>query len=253
MRRSSVASDAALPRSQPNPPNFKRFRLASPSRFRARILHTALLAGCAYGVLSLTAAGAFAQQTNSAVVNGRQITMLDRLTISAVMVDQAAIDAMAAVSHLTQKELEQIQANTAADLFRAVPGVAASMNGDDPATAINIRGMQQEGRVVVTLDGARQDYWRVGHGSGSFYVEPELLKAATVIRGPVSNAYGSGGIGGVVSFVTKDASDFLRDGETWALSEKLSYESNGNGVTTSTTGAVALGEDADVIGNLVYR
>lgn len=230
-----------------------RFRLASTTRFHAHIFNASLLTGCAYGAMVLLSSCVVAQQTNTAVVNGRQITMLDRLTISATMMDQAAINAMAAVSHLTQKELEQIQANTAADLFRAVPGVAASMNGDDPATAINIRGMQQEGRVVVTLDGARQDYWRVGHGSGSFYVEPELLKAATVIRGPVSNAYGSGGIGGVVSFVTKDASDFLRDGETWALSEKLSYESNGNGVTTSTTGAVALGENADLIGNLVYR
>jgi hemoglobin/transferrin/lactoferrin receptor protein len=74
--------------------------------------------------------------------------------------------------------------------------------------------MQQEGRVVVTLDGARQDYWRVGHGSGSFYVEPELLKSARVIKGRVSNAYGSGGIGGVVTFETKDAGDFLRASET---------------------------------------
>lgn len=235
------------------PKKSMRFRLASPLNFRAHTLNTALLAGCAYGVLSLAGPGALAQQAAKVVTDSRHITMLDRLTISAVMIEQSAIDAMAAVSHLTQEELEQIQANSAADLFRAVPGVAATMNGDDPATAINIRGLQQEGRVVVTLDGARQDYWRVGHGSGSFYVEPELLKAATVIRGPVSNAYGSGGIGGVVSFVTKDAGDFLRDGETWALSEKLSYETNGKGVTTSTTGAVALSENADLIGNLVYR
>ncbi|WEK03242.1 MAG: TonB-dependent hemoglobin/transferrin/lactoferrin family receptor [Candidatus Devosia phytovorans] len=210
------------------------------------------MTGCAQGALLLLGSAAMAQQATTAATD-RHVTMLDRLTISATMVDQSAIDAMAAVSHLTQEELERIQANTAAELFRAVPGVAATMNGDDPATAINIRGLQQEGRVVVTLDGARQDYWRVGHGSGSFYVEPELLKAATVIRGPVSNAYGSGGIGGVVSFETKDASDFLRPGETWAVSEKLSYETNGKGVTTSTTGAVKLGENADIIGNFVYR
>ena len=179
--------------------------------------------------------------------------MLDRITITATMVRGAVVDALAAISAVDSTELERIQPDTAADIFRATPGVAASMNGDDPATAINIRGLEQYGRVVVTLDGARQDYWRVGHGSGSFYVEPELIKEATVIRGPSSNAYGSGGIGGVVSFDTKDASDFLIAEERWALSEKLGYESNGRGFTTSTTGAYRFSENADVIGNLVYR
>jgi len=215
----------------------------------------ALLGGTALTLLLATGGTVLAQQatTTAPAAKPTRTTYLDKLTISANLVDQAAIDAMAAVSHIGQEELDRIQANNAADLFRSTPGVAASMNGDDPATAINIRGMQQEGRVVVTLDGARQDYWRVGHGSGSFYVEPELLKLATVIRGPSSNAYGSGGIGGVVAFETKDASDLLRPGETWALTEKLGYESNGTGLTTSTTGAVALSENADLIGNLTYR
>ncbi len=212
----------------------------------------ALLAGTALGLLLATGSTVLAQQATPAAKPAKT-TFLDKLTISADMQDKAAIEAMAAVSHLSKEELDRIQANTPADLFKATPGVAASMNGDDPATAINIRGMQQEGRVVVTLDGARQDYSRPGHGSGSFYIEPELLKSVTIIRGPVSNAYGSGGIGGVAAFETKDARDMLRDGETWALSEKLGYESNGQGVTTSTTGALALGENADVIGNLTYR
>lgn len=180
-------------------------------------------------------------------------TVLDLITISATMIKTAVIDSMAAISAIDEDEIDRIQPDTAADIFRTTPGVAASMNGDDPATAINIRGLEQYGRVVVTLDGARQDYWRVGHGSGSFYVEPELIKDATVIRGPVSNAYGSGGIGGVVSFETKDAGDFLGKDERWALSEKLGYEDNGDGFTTSTTGAYRFSDDADIIGNLIYR
>lgn len=181
------------------------------------------------------------------------VTLLDLITITATMGMQAVIDAMSGTSIVDSAEMERMQPVTAADLFRAVPGVAATMNGDDPATAINIRGLQQYGRVAVTLDGARQDYWRVGHGSGSFYIEPELLKQVTVIRGPVSNAYGTGAIGGVVAFETKSAGDFLRDGETWALSEKLRYESNGTGYLSSSTGAYRFNENIDVIGNLTWR
>lgn len=185
--------------------------------------------------------------------NRQAPTLLDLITISATMGLQAVIDALSGTSAADTAEIERWQPTTVADLFRNIPGVSASMNGDDPATAINIRGLQQYGRVAVTLDGARQDYWRVGHGSGSFYIEPELLKQVTVIRGPVSNAYGTGGIGGVVAFETKSAGDFLRDGETWALSQKGRYESNGTGWLSSTTGAYRPSESIDVIGNIVWR
>ncbi|CAN7278997.1 TonB-dependent hemoglobin/transferrin/lactoferrin family receptor [Rhizobium sp. LjRoot30] len=226
------------------------------SHTRRRLAAGSALALLAFGA-SQPAAAQTADNKTTRVTAGRTgeygATVLDTITISATKVKQAVIDALAGVSYIGGNELERMQADTPADLFRTTPGVAASMNGDDPATAINIRGLEQYGRVVVTLDGARQDYWRVGHGSGSFYVEPELLKDVTVIRGPVSNAYGSGGIGGVVSFETKDASDFLRDGETWGLSEKLGYESNGDGFTTSTIGAYRFNEDADIIGNIIYR
>ncbi|MGI6850955.1 TonB-dependent hemoglobin/transferrin/lactoferrin family receptor [Mesorhizobium sp. 1B3] len=222
---------------------------------------SALALACAiYGVLPAAAQeqakkAASANMDSQPASDGSRSapTVLDRITITATMVKGAVIDALAGISTVDSEELQRIQPDTAADIFRATPGVAASMNGDDPATAINIRGLEQYGRVVVTLDGARQDFWRVGHGSGSFYVEPELIKEATVIRGPVSNAYGSGGIGGVVSFETKDAGDFLMAEERWALSERLGYENNGDGFTTSTTGAYRFTEDADIIGNLIYR
>lgn len=191
-----------------------------------------------------------AQTTQSAAAN---VTLLDVISISATMGTQAAIDSMSGTSVVDTREIERIQPVTAADLLRNTPGVWATPSGDDPSTAINIRGLQQYGRVAVTLDGARQDFWRVGHGSGSFFIEPELLKQVTVIRGPVSNGYGTGAIGGVVAFETKSAGDFLKDAETWALSEKVRYESNGNGWLSSTTGAYRFNDNFDVIGNFTWR
>ncbi len=50
-----------------------------------------------------------------------------------------------------------------------------------------------------------------------------------ILRGPASSTlYGSGTIGGVVAFTTKDAADYLGEGETSALRFKLGYESNGD-------------------------
>ena len=80
----------------------------------------------------------------------------------------------------------------------------------------------------------------------SSFLDPELIQQVEVIRGPVANTYGSGAIGGVVVFETKDAGDFLKPEETWALSSTLRYETNGEGWTTSTTGAYRFNDAVDV-------
>ncbi|HEY4192727.1 MAG TPA: TonB-dependent receptor, partial [Mesorhizobium sp.] len=67
------------------------------------------------------------------------------------------------------------------------------------------------------------------------------------------NTYGSGAIGGVVFFDTKDATNFLKPDESWAGSMTGRYETNGQGWTTSATGAYRFNENADVLGNIVYR
>ncbi|ARO15961.1 heme acquisition protein hasR (plasmid) [Ketogulonicigenium robustum] len=167
--------------------------------------------------------------------------------------EQTALEALTGVSAVTSADLERGQAASVADVLRRVPGVGATMSGDDASVAVNLRGMQQMGRVVVTIDGARQDFWRVGHGSGSFYLDPDLLKQVVVVRGPASNTYGSGGIGGVVAFETRDAGDMLAADESWAFSQRLRYGSNGEGFSTTATGAVRLGDNFDVISSLSYR
>ncbi|TIT17319.1 MAG: TonB-dependent heme/hemoglobin receptor family protein, partial [Mesorhizobium sp.] len=45
-------------------------------------------------------------------------TVLDLITISATMIKTAVIDSMAAISAVDQEELERIQPDTAADIFR---------------------------------------------------------------------------------------------------------------------------------------
>lgn len=235
-------------------PEISGTRVADQMKQAKLLKGTALAAimACS-GTQNVWAQGDPASQVQEAVASTKPATWLDLLVISATLTTQAVVDALSGTSLISSEGIERTQAASIADLFRQVPGVEAALSGDDPSVAINIRGLEQYGRVAVTLDGARQDYWRVGHGSGSVFIEPELLKQVTVIRGPVSNAYGTGAIGGVVAFETKSASDFLRSTETWALSEKGRYESNGNGWLSSTTGAYRINENADIIGNIVLR
>ncbi len=210
---------------------------------RYPILSAALLASTALTMTPLVG-GAMAEDIS-----------LDTITISATRTQASAVESMAGVSVVTQEELESWKPQDVNDIFAGVPGVTVEQAGDDPAAAINIRGLQDFGRVAVTIDGARQNFQTTSHslGGGSFFLEPELIEEATVVRGPVANVYGSGAIGGVVSFQTKSVDGVLRDGETWAVDGMVGYKTNGDGFVGSMTGAARINETFAALGSVVYR
>ena len=136
-----------------------------------------LLAGVSAAAIVVSATTAYAQEPY----------WLEAITILATKTEERAIDSLAAISTLREQQLREIAATRPAQLFTGMPGVAAEATAQDPGTAINIRGLQDFGRVAVIIDGARQNFARAGHnGSGSFYLEPELLAEVDVSRGPVS-------------------------------------------------------------------
>ena len=200
------------------------------------------------------------EQVAAPVLNARAqvgtapVQSLDTITAVATKTDERAIDSLAPVSAVTLEQIQGLQPNRLSDIFYNVPGVSFQDRGDDPATAINIRGLQDFGRVAVVVDGARQNYQRTGHNAnGSFFLDPELIGGVDVVRGPTANIYGSGAIGGVVSFRTKDINDVLRPGERWGVDMSGSYGSNNNRGLGSIFGGVRANPDVDVFGGAVYR
>ena len=68
-----------------------------------------------------------------------------------------------------------------------------------------------------------------------------------MVRGPVANIYGSGAIGGVVSFRTKDVDDILRPGQVWGTQLHTLFGSNSGQALGSAFGAARLGPNVDVM------
>src|SRR5437879_6971848 len=176
-----------------------------------------------------------------AQIGGTPVQSLDTITVAASKTEERAIDALAPVSSVSMEQIQGLQPNRLSDIFYNVPGVSFQERGDDPSTVINIRGLQDFGRVAAVVDGARQNYQRTGHNAnGSFFLEPELVGGVDVVRGPTANIYGSGAIGGVVSFRTKDIRDVLRPGATWGVDMTGSYRTNKDRGLGAVVGAVAL-------------
>jgi hemoglobin/transferrin/lactoferrin receptor protein len=195
-----------------------------------------------------------AQVANANAQASRSGQSLDEITVTASKTQERAIDALAPVSVVTQEQIQLQQPNRLSQLFYNVPGVWMQDRGDDPSTAINIRGLQDFGRVAVVVDGARQNYQRSGHNAnGSFFLDPELIGGIDITRGPTANIYGSGAIGGVASFRTKDINDVLRPGERWGVDMSGSYGSNNARGMGSVFGGVRVDPTVDVFGGAVYR
>ncbi len=194
----------------------------------------------AAAMIVLSSAAAFAQEIS-----------LEGIVVTTSKTEESAIDALSGASAIGKEHLDQqYQANSAAEFLKDLPGVGAQQNNRDPGVAVNIRGLQDFGRVNVLIDGARQNFQRSGHAAnGVFYIEPEMIKEVEVTRGPTSTIYGSGAIGGVVAFKLLDAGDILKEGEYAAVRTKGRFETNGEGKFGSETAAMRSG-NFDILGQV---
>lgn len=198
--------------------------------------HSALMASVS--LLALLPS-AFAQET-------RTRSAQDEITISAERTPSTVYNSPGTVTVITDRDLQRQLIQGPRDLVRDEPGLAT---GNSPLRAgaggIAIRGIG-ENRVRMEIDGVRvPEYPGTNIGPGLYtrdLVDYDSLKRVEIIRGPASALYGSDAIGGVVSFVTKDPSDYLREvGRDWYAGTRLSFNSVDSSFSETFTGAARRG------------
>lgn len=118
-------------------------------------------------------------------------------------------------------ELQRRQSDNIFDVLKDVPGVSVAGGPRASGMKFNLRGFSDNEDVLFKIDGAVKGFEKYRFGGGVF-IEPELLKAIKVERGPSVTA-GSGALGGSMSATTKSASDFLRPGEHIGALTKVGY------------------------------
>lgn len=232
--------------------------LAGPIRRRSL---AALMSTVAIGTLASTTA--LAQQTASTTAAAADVLLVDNSIAGAFTrlgrivlgtgTPKVAIDTPQAVTVIDREDMDRTGANTLGEVFEGVPGVQATgASARVAGQAINIRGIgnadqtASESRIIVNVDGAPKFFEQ--YRMGSFFGDTELYKSVEVLRGPASSTlYGSGAIGGVVNFTTRDAADFIVPGMTGALRFKAAYDSNGDGTLGSIIYATRIGENADLL------
>jgi hemoglobin/transferrin/lactoferrin receptor protein len=176
--------------------------------------------------LAATIGSAEAQTTStgaSATADKSVVALeLNPITVTATKIEQSTNDVAATVSVIDEKDREKILANDIRDLIKYEPGIsvrsspsrftaAGSGIGRDGNSGFNIRGIDGN-NILIQSDGVRLplafSFGAINFGRGD-YIDVDAYKTVELLRGPASTLYGSDGLAGAVSFISKNPADFL--------------------------------------------
>lgn len=190
---------------------------------------TAILSSCA-AALTLTSHAARAEEGDTDAAG--DIVVVGALT-------DVAID---------REQIEVLQANDLADLFRNVPSVSVG-GGVGLAQKIYVRGLE-DSLLNVTIDGAPQR-GTLFHHIGRVTIEPEILETVDVQAGPGEATAGFGAVGGAIRFRTRNAVDMLQDGRDIGGIAKAGWFSN-DGYKLSGTVYGRIAGDIGILASYVH-
>ena len=142
----------------------------------------------------------------------------DRIVVTASRQEEASGNTPAPITVFDAEQIEKIQPEKMADLFKTVPGV--EVEGEGPFRGLPvIRGLSSN-RVLILVDGQRLNNARESTTFAG--IQPSLVNLSEVerievLRGPASVQYGSDAIGGVINIITRSpdlgAAAFTWNGE----------------------------------------
>ncbi|MCU0304092.1 MAG: TonB-dependent receptor [Thermoanaerobaculales bacterium] len=141
-------------------------------------------------------------EAESTATEGRVFS--DQIVVTAGRQEQLSSEVAAPITVITSEQIERLQPEKMADLFKTIPGV--EVDGEGPFRGIPvIRGLSSN-RVLILVDGQRLNNARESTDFAG--IQPSLVNLGEVerievLRGPASVQYGSDAIGGVVNIITR--------------------------------------------------
>ncbi|HGM9831336.1 TPA: TonB-dependent receptor [Proteus mirabilis] len=134
--------------------------------------------------------------------------------------------------YLGKALIERYQGVSPADLFKSAIGVYSGEARNGGALDPNIRGIQGQGRIPVTVDGTEQAitvYRGYSGASNHNYIDSNLISSIYIEKGPSLNPNIKTGIGGGVAIKTLDIRDIVPIGESFGINFKGDISNNATG------------------------
>ena len=127
--------------------------------------------------------------------------LLDSVVITATKTEANVRDLPASVSVITADDIARSNVKSVEDILRYQTGFAVKDMGGMKATKVSMRGMSQNG-ILVMVDGVSVNNGYTG-GANWSSVPVNMIERIEVVRGAGSALYGSNAMGGVINIITK--------------------------------------------------
>ncbi|CAE15886.1 MULTISPECIES: TonB-dependent receptor domain-containing protein [Photorhabdus] len=131
--------------------------------------------------------------------------------------------------YLGKDLVERYKGASPADVLKSAVGVFSGDSRNSGALDPNIRGIQGQGRVPVTIDGTEQAIttWRGYNGANNRnYIDPNLISSIEIEKGPSLTRGVKGSIGGAIMIKTLGIDDVVPIDERFGINLKLETSSN---------------------------
>jgi hemoglobin/transferrin/lactoferrin receptor protein len=131
--------------------------------------------------------------------------------------------------YLGKELLERYQGVSPADLLKSAIGVYSGEARNGGALDPNIRGIQGQGRIPVTVDGTEQAitvYRGYSGASNRNYIDSNLISSIYIEKGPSLTPDMKTGIGGGIAIKTLDIRDIVPIGDSFGINFKGDISNN---------------------------
>ncbi|UPK81129.1 TonB-dependent receptor [Proteus vulgaris] len=131
--------------------------------------------------------------------------------------------------YLGKELLERYQGVSPADLLKSAIGVYSGEARNGGALDPNIRGIQGQGRIPVTVDGTEQAitvYRGYSGASNRNYIDSNLISSIYIEKGPSLTPDMKTGIGGGIAVKTLDIRDIVPIGDSFGINFKGDISNN---------------------------
>ncbi|UXN06254.1 TonB-dependent receptor [Bartonella sp. HY761] len=134
--------------------------------------------------------------------------------------------------YVTGEDLDRFGSVSVADSLKGIPGVQVGDSRNGGALDVNIRGLQGQSRVAITIDGSQQalNVYRGYAGTQQrSYIDQDLISDMIITKGPGFNPATASAIGGTIEINTLKADDIILPGNN--IGFRLKGELWNNGVS----------------------
>ncbi|GAD90811.1 vitamin B12 transporter BtuB [Vibrio halioticoli NBRC 102217] len=148
----------------------------------------------ATAIISLYAPTLFAQEADATQTDETMVVTANRF-------EQPKTSTLANITVIEREDIQAIQADSAIDVLKTLPGVEVTQLGTKGnTTSIYLRGTASA-QTLILVDGVRIN--SPTSGGGSIGLIPAFaIEKIEVLRGPKASVYGADAVGGVISITT---------------------------------------------------